>query len=224
MVDNRVDVRIVMVGVGAAGIAVADMLAAHGVTDLIGCDRKGAVYAGRESLDAVRREFAERSNPRRFAGTIAEALAGADVAIGLSGPGTIPADAVRTMADRAIVFALANPTPEVQPEDVRDDVAVIATGRSDYPNQINNVLAFPGIFRGALDVRARTVNEEMKLAAAEAIASVIGEGELHADYVIPSVFNRRVADVVAAAVAEAAVVTGVARRGSRRALDGDDTQ
>ena len=213
------DVRIVMVGVGAAGIAVADMLAAHGVTDLIGCDRKGALYAGREGLDAVRREFAERTNPRRFAGTIAEALAGADVAIGLSGPGTISPDAVRTMADRAVVFALANPTPEVQPEDVREDVAVIATGRSDYPNQINNVLAFPGIVRGALDVRARTVTEEMKLAAAEAIASVIGEGELHADYVIPSVFNRRVTDAVAAAVAEAAVETGVARRGSRRPLD-----
>ncbi|MDX6376671.1 MAG: hypothetical protein QOE98_974 [Gaiellaceae bacterium] len=223
LVEKRAaDVRVVLVGVGAAGIAVADMLAAHGVQDLIGCDRKGAVYAGREGLDAVRREFAERTNPRRFQGTIAEALAGADVAIGLSGPGTIPADAVRTMADRAVVFALANPTPEVQPEEVRGDVAVIATGRSDYPNQINNVLAFPGIFRGALDVRARTVNEEMKLAAAEAIASVIGEGELHADYVIPSVFNRRVADAVAAAVAEAAVATGVARRGSRRPHDGDD--
>ena len=214
--------RVVMVGAGAAGIAVADMLAAHGVSDLIGCDRKGAIYAGREGLDAVRRVFAERTNPRRFAGTIAEALAGADVAIGLSGPGPISADAVRTMADRAVVFALANPTPEVQPEEVREDVAVIATGRSDYPNQINNVLAFPGIFRGALDVRARTVNEEMKLAAAEAIASVIGEGELHADYVIPSVFNRRVTDVVAAAVAEAAVATGVARRGSRRPSDGED--
>ena len=123
------------------------------------------------------------------------------------------------MAAQPIVFALANPTPEVQPEDVRDDVAVIATGRSDYPNQINNVLAFPGVFRGALDVRARTVNEEMKLAAAEAIASVIGEGELMADYIIPSVFNRRVTDAVAAAVAEAAVATGVARRGSRRPAD-----
>jgi malate dehydrogenase (oxaloacetate-decarboxylating) len=223
LVDKQAsDVRVVMVGAGAAGIAVADMLAAHGVQDLIACDRKGTIYAGREGLDAVRRVFADRTNPRCVAGTIADALAGADVAIGLSGPGAIPADAVRTMADRAIVFALANPTPEVQPEDVREDVAVIATGRSDYPNQINNVLAFPGIFRGALDVRARTVNEEMKLAAAEAIASVIGEGELHADYVIPSVFNRRVTDVVAAAVAEAAVATGVARRGSRRPQDGDD--
>jgi malate dehydrogenase (oxaloacetate-decarboxylating) len=220
LVDKRAaDVRVVMVGVGAAGIAVADMLFAHGVRDLIGCDRKGALYAGREGLDEVRRDFAERSNPRGFQGTIAEALAGADVAIGLSGPGTIPADAVRTMADRPIVFALANPTPEVQPEEVREDVAVIATGRSDYPNQINNVLAFPGVFRGALDVRARTVNEEMKLAAAEAIASVIGEGELMADYIIPSVFNRRVTDAVAAAVADAAIATDVARRAHRRPSD-----
>jgi malate dehydrogenase (oxaloacetate-decarboxylating) len=215
------DVRVVMVGVGAAGVAVADMLLAHGVRDLIGCDRQGAVYAGREGLDAVRREFAERTNPRRFAGSISEALAGADVAIGLSGPGTISADAVRSMADRRIVFALANPTPEVQPEEVREDVAVIATGRSDYPNQINNVLAFPGVFRGALDVRARTVNEEMKLAAAEAIASVIGEGELVADYIIPSVFNRRVTEAVAAAVAEAAIASGVARRTHQRAADDD---
>jgi malate dehydrogenase (oxaloacetate-decarboxylating) len=224
LVDKRAeDVRVVMVGVGAAGIAVADALFAHGVRDLIGCDRKGAVYAEREGLDAVRRAFAERSNPRGFRGTIAEALAGADVAIGLSGPGTIPADAVRTMAAQPIVFALANPTPEVQPEDVRDDVAVMATGRSDYPNQINNVLAFPGVFRGALDVRARTVNEEMKLAAAEAIASVIGEGELMADYIIPSVFNRRVTDALAAAVADAAVATGVARRGSRRPADDEQS-
>jgi malate dehydrogenase (oxaloacetate-decarboxylating) len=215
------DVRVVMVGVGAAGVAVADMLLAHGVRDLVGCDRQGAVYAGREGLDAVRQQFAERTNPRRFAGSISEALAGADVAIGLSGPGTIPAEAVRTMAEQAIVFALANPTPEVQPEEVREDVAVIATGRSDYPNQINNVLAFPGVFRGALDVRARTVNEEMKLAAAEAIASVIGEGELVADYIIPSVFNRRVTEAVAAAVADAAVASGVARRHQGRAAEED---
>ena len=222
LVEKRAeDVRVVMVGVGAAGVAVADMLLAHGVRDLIGCDRQGAVYAGREGLDAVRRAFAERTNPRHFAGSIAEALVDADVAIGLSGPGTITADAVRTMAGRRIVFALANPTPEVQPEEVREDVAVIATGRSDYPNQINNVLAFPGVFRGALDVRARTVNEEMKLAAAEAIASVIGEGELVADYIIPSVFNRRVTEAVAAAVAEAAVASGVARRHAHRAADED---
>jgi malate dehydrogenase (oxaloacetate-decarboxylating) len=222
LVEKRAaDVRVVMVGVGAAGVAVADMLLAHGVRDLIGCDRQGAVYAGRDGLDAVRRAFAERTNPRHFAGSIAEALVDADVAIGLSGPGTITADAVRAMADRRIVFALANPTPEVQPEEVREDVAVIATGRSDYPNQINNVLAFPGVFRGALDVRARTVNEEMKLAAAEAIASVIGEGELVADYIIPSVFNRRVTEAVAAAVAEAAVASGVARRHAHRAAEED---
>jgi malate dehydrogenase (oxaloacetate-decarboxylating) len=196
------DVRVVMVGVGAAGIAVADMLAAHGVTDLIGCDRKGAVYAGREGLDEVRRAFAERTNPRKFAGTIAEALVGADVAIGLSGPGTISADAVRTMADRAVVFALANPTPEVQPEDVREDVAVIATGRSDYPNQINNVLAFPGIFRGALDAGARRITPAMKLAAARAIAE-LAEDDLSADYIVPSPLDPRVAPAVSAAVAAA---------------------
>ena len=139
-------------------------------------------------------------------------LAGADVALGLAGPGAFSVEAVRTMAGGAIVFAMANPVPEVQPEDVGEDVAVMATGRSDYPNQINNVLAFPGVFRGALDVRATTINEEMKLAAAQAIAKVIPADELHADYVIPSVFNRRVAESVADAVAHAAVASGVARR------------
>jgi len=139
-------------------------------------------------------------------------LVGADVLLGVSGPGSVSADAIRTMGPDAIVFAMANPVPEVQPEEVRDDVAIMATGRSDYPNQINNVLAFPGVFRGALDVRARTVNEEMKLAAANAIARVIPADELHADYIIPSVFDRRVASAVAEAVAEAAVASGVARR------------
>jgi malate dehydrogenase (oxaloacetate-decarboxylating) len=139
-------------------------------------------------------------------------LAGADVLLGVSGPGAVSAEAVRTMGPDAIVFAMANPTPEVQPEEVRDDVAIMATGRSDYPNQINNVLAFPGVFRGALDVRATTIDEPMKLAAANAIARVIPEDELHADYIIPSVFDRRVASAVAEAVAEAAVASGVARR------------
>ena len=139
-------------------------------------------------------------------------LAGADVLVGVSGPGAVSAAAVRRMAPRAIVFAMANPTPEVDPEEVRDDVAIIATGRSDYPNQINNVLAFPGIFSGALDVRARTINEEMKLAAAHAIARTIPDDELHPDYIIPSVFNRHVAESVAEAVADAAVTSGVARR------------
>ena len=210
------DVRIVMVGVGAAGTAVGDMMLAHGVRNLIGCDRRGTVYAGREHLDPARAAFAERTNREQFAGTADEALRGADVLIGLSGPGSVSAEAVRTMAPRAIVFALANPTPEVQPEEIGDDVAVVATGRSDYPNQINNVLAFPGIFRGALDVRARTINEEMKLAAANAIASVIGVDELDADYIIPSVFNRAATTAVANAVAEAAIATGVARRVTTR--------
>jgi malate dehydrogenase (oxaloacetate-decarboxylating) len=214
-------VRVVMVGVGAAGVAVSDMLAAHGFTQIIGCDRKGTVWQGRPGLDEARAAFAARTNPARVACSADEALVAADVLIGLSGPGAVTAGAVRRMAPDAIVFALANPTPEVQPEDVRDAVAVIATGRSDYPNQINNVLAFPGIFRGALDVRARTVNEEMKLAAANAIAGVISERELHADYIIPSVFNRRVADAVASAVADAAVATGVARRAHARL---DDTR
>jgi malate dehydrogenase (oxaloacetate-decarboxylating) len=210
------DVRVVLLGAGAAGIAVAEILLHHGVGELIACDRSGALWAGRPGLDPVRAAFAERTNPRGFRGTANEALAGADVMIGVSGPGAVSADAVRTMAPRAIVFALANPTPEVQPEDISGDVEIVATGRSDYPNQINNVLAFPGIFRGALDVRATTINEEMKLAAALAIAEAIPARELHAEYVIPSVFNRRVSEAVAAAVADAAVATGVARRTPRR--------
>jgi malate dehydrogenase (oxaloacetate-decarboxylating) len=209
-------VRVVLLGAGAAGIAVAEILLHHGVGELIACDRSGALWAGRPGLDPVRAAFAERTNPRGFRGTANEALAGADVMIGVSGPGAVSADAVRTMAPRAIVFALANPTPEVQPEDISGDVEIVATGRSDYPNQINNVLAFPGIFRGALDVRATTINEEMKLAAALAIAEAIPARELHAEYVIPSVFNRRVSEAVAAAVADAAVATGVARRTPRR--------
>ncbi len=218
---NAADVRVVLSGVGAAGIAVGEMLLVHGVRDLIGCDRRGTLYAGRENMDAVRTAFAARTNPRGIRGDVTAALAGADVAIGLSGPGAIPIAAVQAMAPEAIVFALANPTPEIQPEAIRDIVAVVATGRSDYPNQINNVLAFPGIFRGALDVRARRINEEMKLAAATAIASVIGADELHADYIVPSVFNRRVSEAVAAAVADAATATGVARRGSRQAPDSE---
>jgi malate dehydrogenase (oxaloacetate-decarboxylating) len=176
---------------------------AEGVGDVIVCNRKGALVEG---------ELAERTNKRKLRGTASEVMAGADVVLGLSGPGAFSADAVRTMASDAIVFAMANPVPEVQPEDVSGDVAVMATGRSDYPNQINNVLAFPGVFRGALDVRASAINEEMKLAAAQAIARVIPEEDLHADYIIPSVFNRRVAESVAEAVAAAAIASGVARR------------
>jgi malate dehydrogenase (oxaloacetate-decarboxylating) len=206
------DVTVVVVGAGAAGVACTEILLAQGVGDLIVCNRRGALYAGAEGLDSARAAIAERTNARGLRGTPDEVLAGADVMLGLAGPGAVSPAGVRAMADDAIVFAMANPVPEVQPEDVRDDVAIMATGRSDYPNQINNVLAFPGVFKGALEVRARTINEEMKLAAAHAIARVIPEDELHADYIIPSVFNRRVAEAVAEAVAGAAVESGVARR------------
>ena len=206
------DVTVVVVGAGAAGVACTEIMLAHGVGDVIVCDIFGALHPGRQHMDAAQEALAERTNKRRLQGTADAALAGADVMVGLSAPGAVSPAGVRTMARDAIVFAMANPVPEVQPEAVRDHVAIMATGRSDYPNQINNVLAFPGVFKGALDVRARTINEEMKLAAAGAIARVIPEGDLHPDYIIPSVFNRRVAEVVADAVAEAAVASGVARR------------
>ncbi len=206
------DVRVVLTGVGAAGTATTDMLLAAGVRDIIGCDIDGALYAGMPGLDDAKAAYAARTNPTGFSGTSNEALAGADVYIGLSGPRAVSRDAVASMADDAIVFAMSNPVPEVMPEEIEGLVAVVATGRSDYPNQINNVLAFPGIFRGALDVRATGVNEEMKLAAAQAIAAVVQPDELSAEYVIPSVFNRDVVATVAAAVAAAAEATGVARR------------
>jgi malate dehydrogenase (oxaloacetate-decarboxylating) len=206
------DVRIVLTGVGAAGIATTDMLLTTGARNIIGCDREGALRAGRGELGPWKAAYAERTNPEGFEGTADEALAGADVFIGLSGPGAVTRDAVATMADGAIVFAMANPTPEVPPEEIEGLAAVIATGRSDYPNQINNVLAFPGVFRGALDVRASTINEEMKLAAAQAIAAVVRPDELGPEYIVPSVFNRDVAPAVAAAVAGAAEQTGAARR------------
>jgi malate dehydrogenase (oxaloacetate-decarboxylating) len=163
-------------------------------------------------MDPIREELAQRTNPAGKQGNANDVIPGADVVIGLSGPRSISAAAVRQMATDPVVFAMANPVPEVQPEEVAQDVAIMATGRSDYPNQINNVLAFPGVFRGALDVRASAINEEMKLAAAQAIAGVIGDDELHAEYIIPSVFNRRVVEAIAEAVADAAVATGVARR------------
>ena len=216
IVGKRIeDVTVVVVGAGAAGVACTDIMLAQGVGDVIVCNRRGALHAGTEHLDAARAALAERTNKRGLHGTADEVLAGADVLVGLSGPGAVSAAAVRAMATDAIVFAMANPVPEVQPEEVRDDVAIMATGRSDYPNQINNVLAFPGVFKGALEVRARTINEDMKLAAAHAIARVIPDDELLADYIIPSVFNRHVAESVAEAVADAAVSTGVARRARR---------
>jgi malate dehydrogenase (oxaloacetate-decarboxylating) len=207
------EVKVVLTGVGAAGIATTKILLAAGVRRIVGCDREGAVHPGRERLDPTKAEYARLTNPDDERGSANELLAGADVFIGLSGPGAVSAEAVATMAGGAIVFAMANPTPEVLPEEIHGHAAVIATGRSDYPNQINNVLAFPGIFRGALDVRAAEITEGMKVAAGHAIAAVIPEDELGPEYVIPSVFNRDVAPVVAAAVAQAAEADGVARRG-----------
>jgi malate dehydrogenase (oxaloacetate-decarboxylating) len=206
------EIRVVIAGVGAAGIAVTKTLLAAGVRDIVGCDRLGAVYRDRPGLNDVKGEYAALTNPRDVRGSADEALAGADVFIGVSQPGAISVEGVAGMADRAIVFAMANPTPEVDPHLIEAMVEVVATGRSDYPNQINNVLAFPGVFRGALDVRAREINKEMEVAAAHAIAATIPEDELFADYIVPSVFNRAVAAAVAAAVAQAADETGVARK------------
>jgi malate dehydrogenase (oxaloacetate-decarboxylating) len=213
VVDKELEsVRIVITGVGAAGTAVTKTLLAAGARDIVGCDREGALFRDRPGLTPAKSEYAKLTNPRGLRGTADEALNGADVYIGLSTPGAVSANAIRRMADRAIVFAMANPIPEVMPEDIERDVEVIATGRSDYPNQINNVLAFPGVFRGALDVRASKITSEMEVAAAQAIAEVVKQEELEADYIVPSVFNRAVAPAVAAAVAEAATRSGVARR------------
>jgi malate dehydrogenase (oxaloacetate-decarboxylating) len=217
------DVRIVMTGVGAAGTAVTRTLLAAGARDIVGCDRDGALYRARPGLSPAKTEYAELTNPRDLRCPANEALQGADVYIGLSSPGAVSADAIRRMADRAIVFAMANPIPEVMPEEIEGDVEVIATGRSDYPNQINNVLAFPGVFRGALDVRAREITREMEVAAAQAIAAVVKPEELEADYIVPSVFNREVAPLVAEAVASSAEECGVARR-IRRGRDPDPSE
>ena len=203
------EVRVVITGVGAAGVATTDILLAAGVRDVVGCDRHGVVYRGRSGLGNVKAAYAERTNPRQLRGTADDALAGADVFIGLSGPGAVSVAGIQTMARDPIVFAMANPTPEVLPEELAGTAAVIATGRSDYPNQINNVLAFPGVFRGALDVRASSITSEMQFAAADAIAAVVQETELDPEYIIPSVFNPAVVSTVAAATAEAADRTGV---------------
>jgi malate dehydrogenase (oxaloacetate-decarboxylating) len=197
------DVRIVTTGCGAAGMAVTRILQRAGARSIVGCDEGGALYRGRPGLDEAKREYAETTNPENLRGTADELLAGADVFIGLSVPGAVSVEGIKTMAPRAIVFAMANPSPEVDPEAVEPYAEVIATGRSDYPNQINNVLAFPGVFRGALDARARHIDDEMEIAAAHAIAGAIPEDELSADYIVPSVFNKQVATAVAAAVAAA---------------------
>jgi malate dehydrogenase (oxaloacetate-decarboxylating) len=213
VVGKRIeDVKVVLTGVGAAGVAVTHTLQAAGVRNVIGCDSQGAVCHGRPGLTDLKARYAEETNPEGVRGSADEALAGADVYIGLSQPGAVTIEGVRSMASDAIVFAMANPTPEIAPEEIAGLAAVIATGRSDYPNQINNVLAFPGIFRGALDVRASAITKRMEVAAGHAIAAAISDAELAADYIVPSVFNRDVVPSVAAAVAEAAEADGVARR------------
>ena len=209
------DIRIVVSGVGAAGVACSNIMMAAGVRHIVGCDREGIIYRGRGPMNSMKQWYAEHTNPDAQRGTLQDAMKGADVFLGLSAPGVIGVADIQRMAPDPIVFAMANPTPEIMPEQAEPHVAVMATGRSDYPNQINNVLCFPGIFRGALDARASTINEEMKMAAAYAIAAAIGPDELHAEYVVPSVFDKRIAKAVARAVGEAAHQTGVARRGAR---------
>lgn len=207
------DVKVVVNGIGAAGVACSKIVMAAGVRNIIGCDTTGAIYQGRkENMNWVKDWYARNTNPDGETGSVHDVLKGADVFIGLSAPGVIAPDDLRSMAERPVVFAMANPVPEIMPEEAEGLVGVMATGRSDYPNQINNVLCFPGIFRGALNCRASRINEAMKLAAANAIAGTIGPDELHPDYVIPSVFDRRVAESVAAMVEDAAYVSGVARR------------
>ena len=206
-------VRVVINGAGAAAIAICKLLLAAGVKDVTLCDRSGAIYAGREKgMNAVKEEMARVTNLQKRAGSLAEVLAGADVFIGVSAPGAVTTEMVQTMNRDAILFACANPTPEIFPDEAKAGGAkVVATGRSDFPNQINNVLAFPGIFRGAFDVRASDINEAMKVAAAEALAGLISDEELNADYIIPAAFDPRVGRTVAAAVAQAARDSGVAR-------------
>jgi len=209
---KRADVRIVTSGAGAAAVSIAKLLLSAGFRHITMCDRKGAIFQGREGLNWIKEEMAQVTNLEKRSGTLAEMLAGADVFIGVSAPGTVTADMVRTMAKDPVIFACANPTPEIFPDEAKaGGAAVIATGRSDYPNQINNVLAFPGVFRGTFDVRARDINEEMKMAAAGALAELISDQELSADYIIPKAFDKRVGPAVARAVAEAAQRTGVAR-------------
>ena len=207
------DISVVVNGAGAAATAITKLLISRGLTDVVLCDRKGAIYKGRtENMNPAKEEIAEITNQKGKKGTLADVLVGADVFIGVSAPGVLTADMVKTMAKDPIVFACANPVPEILPEEAKKaGVAVMATGRSDFPNQVNNVLAFPGIFRGALDVRASDINDEMKIAAANAIASVVSDEELNADYILPDAFDPRVGKAVAAAVAQAARDTGVAR-------------
>ena len=210
---KKEEVHVVMNGAGAAAISIARLLLKAGIKNITLCDRKGAIYEGRpEGMNPVKDEMSKVTNLEHKAGSLADMLKGADVFIGVSAPGAVTVDMVKTMAKDAIIFACANPTPEIFPDDAKAGGAkVIATGRSDYPNQINNVLAFPGVFRGAFDVRAKDINDEMKIAAAEALAGLITDEELSPDYIIPKAFDKRVGPAVAEAVAEAAKKTGVAR-------------
>ena len=205
-------VKVVTTGAGAAAVSIVKLLLAAGYRHITMCDRRGAIYKGRENLNWVKEEMAEVTNPERRAGSLADMLVGADVFIGVSAPGMVTKEMVQTMNRDAIIFACANPTPEIFPDEAKAGGAkVVSTGRSDYPNQINNVLAFPGIFRGAFDVRASDINEPMKMAAAQALADLISPEELSADYIIPAAFDPRVGPAVAKAVAEAARESGVAR-------------
>jgi malate dehydrogenase (oxaloacetate-decarboxylating) len=207
------EMKMIITGVGAAGVACSKIILGAGGTNIIGFDRTGAIYKGRtEGMNFMKQWFAEHTNPTGFKGTLKEALEGADFFMGLSGPGVVEAKDLAKMNKNAIVFAMANPIPEVMPEEAAPYVRIMATGRSDYPNQINNVLCFPGIFRGALDCQATDINEEMKLAAAHAIANLVSPNELNEDYIIPGVFNPKVAESVAKEVVRAAIRTGVARR------------
>src|SRR5437773_5888993 len=214
VVGKKMDeIKVAVNGIGAAGVACSKIVMADSVKNIVGCDRTGALYNGRkENMNWVKDWYARNTNPNEEKGTVHDVIKDADVFFGLSAPGLLTADDLKTMSADPIVFAMANPIPEIMPEDAVGIAAVMATGRSDYPNQINNVLCFPGIFRGALNCRASRINEAMKLAAANAIAGIIGADELHPDYIIPSVFDRRVGDAVAAQVEEAAYISGVARR------------
>ena len=213
VVGKKLDeVRIVVNGAGAAAVSITKLLLSAGARDITLCDRKGAIYEGRDGLNWIKEEIAQVTNPENRSGSLAEMLVGADVFIGVSAPGMVTTEMVKTMNKDAIIFACANPTPEIFPEDAKAGGArVISTGRSDFPNQINNVLAFPGIFRGALDARASDINDAMKIAAAHALADLISDEDLSADYIIPAAFDPRVKDAVAAAVKQAAYDSGVAR-------------
>ncbi|MBQ4501326.1 MAG: NAD-dependent malic enzyme [Spirochaetales bacterium] len=209
---KKEDVKVVTNGAGAAAVAIVKLLLSAGFKNITMCDRKGAIYKGRDGLNWIKEEMAEVTNLERKSGKLADMLVGADVFIGVSAPGQVTKEMVKTMNKDAIIFACANPTPEIFPEEAKEGGArIVSTGRSDYPNQINNVLAFPGIFRGTFDVRASEINEEMKMAAAKALAELVPEDELSADYIIPKAFDPRVCPAVSKAVADAARRTGVAR-------------